>query len=234
VTGHSHFIDLRMSADTVTREGRKASYVSLATSALFLLEQWEEEMKMNFGFVSKYKWPIVGFTVAMVSLMIFLAFKSPQPFLSGFMGVLGTVLGASISQFAQWSIFKQEETAKFRLAAVDRRLEVHQKAFTLWRELMWSTNDEKNLSEAIRQCQSFWKNNCLYLDPKSRNSCLNAVNSAALFNMDRDHLPARERTEIMEEIRKAFEDLEKGVGLPAIGDIKDYEEMKPSIKENTT
>jgi len=52
--------------------------------------------------------------------------------------------------------------------------------------------------------------------------------------MDRDHLPARERTEIMEEIRKAFEDLEKGVGLPAIGDIKDYEEMKPSIKENTT
>jgi hypothetical protein len=45
VTGHSHFIDLRMSADTVTREGRKALYVSLATSALFFVGGGEDENK---------------------------------------------------------------------------------------------------------------------------------------------------------------------------------------------
>jgi len=188
-------------------------------------------MKMNFGFVSEYKWPIAGLIVVMAGVMIYLAVKSPQPFLSGFMGVLGTVLGASISQFALWSISEQEAIDKFRLAAVDKRLEVHQKAFTLWRELMWSTNEEKKLSEEIRKCQLFWKENCLYLDPKSRSSCLSAVNYAALFNMDRDHVKSKERIEIMEEIRKALDDLEIGVGLPAIGDIKDYEEMKPGENE---
>ena len=189
-------------------------------------------MKMNVEFVSEYKWPIVGFTAVVVVIMVILAVKSPQPFISGFMGVLGTVLGASISQFALWSISKQEAFDKFRLAALDKRLEVHQQAFTLWRELMWSTNEERKLSEEIRKCQLFWKENCLYLDPKSRSSCLSAVNLAAIFNMERDHVKSKERIEIMEEIRNALEDLEIGVGLPAIGDIKYYEEMKPPEKEN--
>jgi len=36
----------------------------------------------------------------------------------------------------------------------------------------------------------------------------------------------------MDETRTAVENLEIGAGLPAIGDIKDYEEMKSSKKEN--
>ena len=188
---------------------------------------------MSIELISKYRWPIVGFIVVavMMVIMIIFAVKSPEPALSGFIGVFGTVLGASISQFALWARSKQEAIDKYRLAAEDKRLEVHQRAFTIWRELMWSTNEEKKLSEEIRKCQLFWKENCLYLDPKSRSSCLSAVNYAALFNMDRDHVKSKERIEIMEEIRKALDDLEIGVGLPAIGDIKDYEEMKPGENE---
>ena len=51
-----------------------------------------------------------------------------------------------------------------------------------------------------------------------------AVNYAVLFNMDRDQQEAKERTELMEVIRRSLEDLETGVGLPAIGD---YEKLKP-------
>jgi len=111
---------------------------------------------MSVEFLSKYKWPIAGFTVIIALIMIVLATRSPQPFLSGFMGVLGTVLGASISQFAQWSISRREAIDTFRLAAVDRRLEAHQRAYSLWHELLWSAsgNDEKKRSEDIQETGS--------------------------------------------------------------------------------
>lgn len=173
---------------------------------------------------SKTNWHIWSLGGLALILMVILVVINPQTFAAASIGLLGTIFGVGITQFTQWSMFKQEETGKFRLAAVDKRLEVHQKAFTLWRELMWSVNDEKRLSEAIPQCQHFWKENCLYLDPKSRNSCLMAVNYAVLFNMDRDQQEAKERTELMEVIRRSLEDLETGVGLPAIGD---YEKLKP-------
>jgi len=70
------------------------------------------------------------------------------------------------------SIKNDLETKKeLRLAALDRRLEAHQKAFTLWRELVSVSNkkdNEKNCIDHVMKCQDWWNENCLYLDAESR------------------------------------------------------------------
>jgi len=63
---------------------------------------------------------------------------------------------------------------QLRLAALDRRLQAHQEAFTNWRKL---TSGSKNSGEAVLECQTWWEANCLYLEPKVREAFLVAFNS---------------------------------------------------------
>lgn len=181
-----------------------------------------EEMNMN-ELISKYKWHIGALLVTvMLAIMIIFTVKSPQPFLSGFMGVVGTVLGAAISQFTQWSMFKREETAKFRLAALDKRLEVHQKAYTLWQELMSSLYDDDRRPNAITECETFLMNNCLYIDEKARTPCHSAIYNAILVGQTGHAMDRDERAQILTEMGEALHSLETAVGLPAIGDFTNY------------
>lgn len=175
-------------------------------------------------FISKYKRYIVGFIVVavMVVLMIIFAVRSPEPALSGFIGVIGTVLGVAVSQLTQLSITEQEERAKFRLAALDKRLEVHQKAYTLWQELMSSLYDEDRRSNAIRECETFFKNNCLYIDEKARTPCHSAIYNAILVGQTSHAMNGDERAQISTEMGEALHYLETAVGLPAIGDFTNY------------
>jgi hypothetical protein len=74
------------------------------------------------------------------------------------------------------------ETAKFRnqlrMAAIDRRLEAHQQAFTLLRELIANTHSE-DVGKAILKCQDWWEKNCLYLEPQARHAFLDAYAAAS-------------------------------------------------------
>jgi hypothetical protein len=51
---------------------------------------------------------------------------------------------------------------QLRFAALDRRLEVHQQAFTLWWKLLSSLHSQ-DVHDAIQECQEFWVRNNLYL-----------------------------------------------------------------------
>jgi len=52
----------------------------------------------------------------------------------------------------------------------ERRLEAHQQAHALWRELLANVHNEDSIGEIVLKCQSWWENNCLYLEPKARES----------------------------------------------------------------
>ena len=52
---------------------------------------------------------------------------------------------------------------QLRMAALDRRLQAHQEAFTHWRKLRSNDPDD-----AILACQAWWEKNCLYLEPNVR------------------------------------------------------------------
>lgn len=76
---------------------------------------------------------------------------------------------------------------QLRTAALDRRLQAHQEAFTYWLALARSHESREG---AIRACESWWGANCVYLDPKVRaafaDAYLNAHLRAELLNMDGD------------------------------------------------
>lgn len=65
----------------------------------------------------------------------------------------------------RWKILDRRD--KFRLAALDKRLEAHQIAFRLALEMNERLFDEDR-TEMIRKLDEFWANYALYLNDKSR------------------------------------------------------------------
>lgn len=67
---------------------------------------------------------------------------------------------------------------QLRLAAIDKRLAVHQEAFSLWRELISKIHTDE-IDVAVFRCQSWWESNCLYLEPNAREAFSTAYHAAA-------------------------------------------------------
>jgi hypothetical protein len=67
---------------------------------------------------------------------------------------------------------------QLRFAALDKRLNAHQEAFTLWRRLL-SRAHENDIHEVVRECHDWWEKNCLYLEPTARNAFNQAFWSAS-------------------------------------------------------
>lgn len=63
----------------------------------------------------------------------------------------------------------RERKDKFRLAAIDERLRAHQKAYSLWSEMIRTIHSNEPEKAPINaKCNDFWNNNCLYLTNESR------------------------------------------------------------------
>jgi len=97
--------------------------------------------------------------------------------ITGIFTLVGVIIGSAISTITQLIISKRERKDKFRLAALDKRLEAHQEAYTLWIELInliTIISDEK-FWNTYNKAKDWWNKNCLYLDDKSKlnfNECL--------------------------------------------------------------
>ena len=130
------------------------------------------------------------------------------------MGFLGTILGVVLTLVYQWFTFSLQRKDRFRLAALDKRLEKHQEAFTLWRQLFSLVHNEKGRTDKVLECQDWWFKNCLYLDPKARTAFRDAFQLAWEYN-GRDELM---RKEAWPKIVGAGDVIASSVDLPAIGD----------------
>lgn len=97
--------------------------------------------------------------------------------------LLGVIVGAFIpSVFKNWAA-KLDRKNQLRLAAIDKRLEVHQEAYTMWRELIAKVHEPREIGEYVMKCQDWWYKNCLYLSPNARESFKSAY-SAAFSHLD--------------------------------------------------
>lgn len=69
--------------------------------------------------------------------------------------------------------------SSLRLLAGERRLETHQKAYMLWREMISTVHDPDPDTRGIfrNKFHDFFFENCLYLDPKVRATFLDAITS---------------------------------------------------------
>ncbi len=82
---------------------------------------------------------------------------------------------------AQYAILIEGKKAshQLRLAAIDRRLQAHQEAFTHWREVLACMHTQQ-LGVTITKCQKWWEEHCLYLEPEVREAFVSAYSAASV------------------------------------------------------
>ncbi|MFM0471307.1 hypothetical protein [Paraburkholderia strydomiana] len=117
-----------------------------------------------------------------------------------------------------------KSTHQLRVAAIDRRLQAHQEAFALWRDLMQSLETE-NAVKTVVKCDRWWSDNCLYLEAAAREAFSNAYWSAQIYGQvkrrgsfsDRDSRVLTDRLQIMAE---AGNTIIKAVELPGLSEAE--------------
>ena len=163
-------------------------------------------------------------------------------------GLLGAAVGAIVTYFTmrqqtrvaieavntQLEIARAERRSAFALAALDKRLEIHQKAYRLWTELYWHWHDSGVQDIALR-CQEFWYDNCMYLDPASRDSFKRILFHAGTFQSYDDTM----KQKVFDQLTDVGRHLTEGVDLHFMRDsletkrIQDANGPKPTLQDRT-
>ena len=126
---------------------------------------------------------------------------------------------------SQYAVVIEELRARhqLRLAAVDRRLDAHQRAYTFWRKLIMNINSE-SISDVVLECQEFWNENCFYLSAEARSAFHVAMQSALahknILAMGGLHKDASLITENWERIVAAGNAIVASVQLPSLGNAE--------------
>lgn len=137
-------------------------------------------------------------------------------------GLLGTTAGAIATYFAmrqqtrvaieavktQVEIARAERRSAFALAALEKRLEIHQEAYRHWTDLYWNWHKDAARDIAHR-CQEFWYANCMYLDPASRDSFKRILFHAGTFHSYDDAM----KQQVFDQLTDVGRHLTEGVDL---------------------
>jgi hypothetical protein len=126
---------------------------------------------------------------------------------------------------------------QLRLAAIDKRLQVHQEAFELWRLLIAKIHSD-DIRSAVQECVEWWEKNCLYLEESARNAFSRAMWSANDHKMLLD-LPFRDSATV-ESVQKNWANIMdagniilNAVSLPGLTDAEkeELEQLAPGDKK---
>lgn len=90
---------------------------------------------------------------------------------------------------------------QLKLAALDKRLEKHQEAHSLWRELLFNLRNQEKIESVIDECQKWWDENSLYLSDEARSGFYTAI----ILAVDFRNLPRTDSTMIKEWFNKINE-----------------------------
>jgi len=88
-----------------------------------------------------------------------------------------TILGIIIGWFFTFMKFKLERKDKFRMAAIEKRLEAHQKAYaqcTKFIEVI-DSRDETEVHKVFKEGQEFMSNYAIYLERETRKKFIEAL-----------------------------------------------------------
>jgi hypothetical protein len=140
-------------------------------------------------------------------------------------GLLGVLLGTLITLACQWAMASRQQTDLFRLASVEKRLEINQQAFALWQKLVSVVYNKNESAKVVVECQEWWYNNCLYLQPKVRE----AFRACYMGVWDYDPKDKLMRDEVWPEIMAPGRLIPAAVNLPPIGNLD--EEVKKIQEE---
>jgi hypothetical protein len=103
---------------------------------------------------------------------------------------------------------------QLKLAALDKRLQKHQEAYTLWVEIVWNLSNDDEIGRIVIKCQEWWNENCLYLGEDSRGAFKKALLLAPVFYQLTN---TKDRQKYFDSIMDAGEIIIKDVKLPSLG-----------------
>jgi hypothetical protein len=114
---------------------------------------------------------------------------------------------------------------QLRMAIAEQRVAAHQKAYTLWRDMMFSVHgDRAELHQKVMACQQFWTENCLYLSARSRQAFnvayMLADGHASMVNGPRSAELIKDIQKYWELMNDAGKALVEDVDLPSLGDTE--------------
>ena len=116
--------------------------------------------------------------------------------LSAIIGAYAGFLGSQRATRANIRLWLAEQEDKYRELTFERRLQAHQEAFNWIQKLNHilnvasmiekRTEAQEKISAITREARDWWDNNALYLDEKSRQKMIPAINHSHLYftNMD--------------------------------------------------
>lgn len=120
---------------------------------------------------------------------------------------------------------------RLKVAALDKRLEAHQHAYTLWLQLRRSVHNKDKNTDMVIKCQKWWEGNCLYLDMESRKAFMSSIHAVALHpDLTGGQALKEEVKENWRYINECGEILIRGAGLPSFGEneLKEIDEIDES------
>ncbi len=137
--------------------------------------------------------------------------------LTAFIGLIGVIIGSDVTTIPQWIIAKRERADKFRLAALEKRLAIHQEAYAIWLELLNALSEPLNRLNVVVNAEKWWWKNCLYLDQKSRGAFRE---SYVLVDNYENYVNDSKEKEVWEKVTKTGEIIVRGVGLSPMEEEK--------------
>jgi hypothetical protein len=140
--------------------------------------------------------------------------------------VIGQIILSHKESEERRKLSKIERIDKYTTIAIEKKLECHQKAFSLWFDLMRLLNAKENVREAkADECENFWKDYNFYLDKESSDAFKTAITVATYFGkyISRSDRDISERKKDFHTIYKVGNLLRTGIGLPHLQDRDTWE-----------
>ena len=108
---------------------------------------------------------------------------------------------------------------QLRMAALERRLDVHQKAYKLWTELI--SADKENIAAKAYECQQWWYENNLFLEPEVREAFKKGYKAASVHPKLLEHrLLYKDIEENWNKVHRVGKIIEEAIRLPEITETK--------------
>jgi hypothetical protein len=144
--------------------------------------------------------------------------------------LVGAIFGVIITTWARFVLSSYDRRHQLRLAALDKRLAVHQEAFTLWNKLVHSIY-KSDIGNVVLESQDWWYRNCLYLDENPR-WAFRVAYMKALDHGDlvRNRADYEDIKESWNSIISAGRVIMEAVSLPPIGEITKFIDEGLKIK----
>jgi len=144
---------------------------------------------------------------------------------------LFTIVGGIIGWFFTYMKFKLERKDKFRMAAIEKRLEAHQKAYAQCMTFfdIMNSRDEDEVQKVFKAGQDFMANYSLYLEKGTREKFVEALGFINAYCPRWDYLRDFQKEEYKSELKRIHQESEKIFELSRI--IQKEVELEPITLE---